>query len=109
MIYYLVQGDTGTQIKVTLAREGSSEEVDLTNATVLLKVRREKQPTLAFTVTGLKTTNVNNEVVFKLGNNMINIDPGRYEGEVQVTFSDSGTQVEETVYETVNLFIREEF
>ena len=109
MIYYLVQGDTGTQIKVILARHGSSEEVDLTSATVLLKVRKEKETSVAFTVTGLKLNNVDNEAVFKLGNNMIDIEPGRYEGEIQVTFSDNGTQLEETVYETVNLFIREDF
>lgn len=109
MIYYLVQGDTGTQIKVTLAREGSSEEVDLTDATVVLKVRKEKETSIAFTVTGVKVNNVDNEAVFILGNNMIDIDPGRYEGEIQVTFSSGGLQTEETVYETINLFIREEF
>ena len=109
MIYYLVQGDTGTQIKVSLSRNGSSEEVDLTNSTISLKVRKENQTALAFTVNGLKTSDVNNEAVFKLGSNMLNIEPGRYEGEVQVIFSENGTSLEETVYETINLYIREEF
>lgn len=109
MIYYLVQGDTGTQIKVSLSRSGTSEEVDLTNSTISLKVRKENETALAFTVTGLKTTNVNNEVVFRLSNNMIDIEPGRYEGEVQVVFSDNGTSLEETVYETIKLYVREEF
>lgn len=109
MVYYLVQGDTGTQIKVTLSREGSSDEVDLTNATILLKVRKEKQSTLAFTVTGLKVNNVNNEAVFRLGDNMIDLEPGRYEGEVQVTLPSNGDFVEETVYEIINLYVREEF
>lgn len=109
MVYYLVQGDTGTQIKVTFSREGTSEEVDLTNATILLKVRKESQDTVNFTVTGLKVNNVNNEAVFRLGDNMIGIEPGRYEGEVQVTFPDNGDTLEETVYEIINLYIREEF
>ena len=109
MIYYLVQGDTGTQIKVSLSRNGSSEEVDLTNSTISLKVRKENENTLAFTVAGLKTTNVNNEAVFRLGNNMIDIEPGRYEGEIQVVFSDNGTSLEETVYETIKLYVREDF
>ena len=110
MVYYLVQGDTGSQIKVSLARYGTKDEVDLTSATTFLKVRKEKAAELAFTVTGLLEVGTINSTVFVLGDNMIDIEPGRYEGEISVIFGTVGGQTaEESVFETIQLYIREEF
>lgn len=105
MTYYLVQGDTGTQIKVALARHESSEVIDLNTATAVLKVRKEKASTNAFEVTGVKDDVRDNEAIFSLGTNMIDIPPGRYNGEVEVTFDDTSI---ETIYELLPLYIRED-
>lgn len=109
MIHYLVQGDTGSQIRAKLSRKGSSEEVDITGASSLLKVRKEGQTSIAFSVTGVIESNTVDVVVFPLGDNMIGIEHGRYEGEIEVTFSPGPNETIETVYEIINIFIREEF
>lgn len=105
MTYYLVQGDTGTQIKVALARQNSTETIDLNTATAVFKVRKEKATYNAFEVTGVKDDTNDNEAIFYLGNNMLNIQPGRYTAEVEVTFDDTSV---ESVYETIPLYIRED-
>ena len=105
MTYYLVQGDTGTQIKVGIARHETSEVVDLNFATAVLKVRKEKEAVNAFEIIGIKDDVNDNEAIFKLGDEMIGIAPGRYNGEVEVTFDDTTI---ETIYELLPLYIRED-
>ena len=109
MTHYLTQGDTGAQIKVALSRKGSSTAVDLNTGVAVLKVRAEKAATNAFTVTGTKDLTNDNEAIFVLGDNMTGITPGRYTGEIEVTFTIDSVESVETVYEVVSLYIREQY
>lgn len=109
MNYYLVQGDTGSQIKVDLSRKGTTEAVDLTNATCVLKVRKEATAQLSFTTIGVLEIGSTSSVVFLLGDDMLTIEPGRYEAEVEVTFTSAGETLIESVYEIIQLFVREDF
>jgi hypothetical protein len=106
MTYYLVKGDTGTKIKVALARQNTTDPIDLNAATAVLKVRAEGLKYNAFEVTGTKDLINDNEAIFPLGANMTTIVPGRYSAEVEVTFDDTSV---ESVYEIIPLFVRDEF
>jgi hypothetical protein len=106
MTYYLVKGDTGTQIKVALARQGTTELIDLNTAVAVLKIRAEGKTYNAFEVTGTKDVVNDNEALFLLGNNMLTVAPGRYTGEVEVTFPDTSV---ESVYEIIPIFIRDQY
>jgi hypothetical protein len=106
MTYYLVKGDTGTKIKVALARQGTVSPIDLNAATAVLKVRAEGVKYNVFEVTGTKDLTNDNEAIFALGANMLTITPGRYSASVEVTFDDTTI---ETVYEILPLFVRDEF
>mgnify|MGYP001546091452 CR=1 FL=1 len=104
----LVQGDTGPQIKVTLTREDTGEVIDASGGTVRLKVRKRGASTLAFTLTALDVGQNLEEgiAIFAFSDGDLDLDPGYYEGEIEITLSDSTI---ETVYETLEFFIREDF
>jgi len=104
----LVQGDTGPQIKVTVTREDTGAVVDMSGGTVRLKVRKRGASALSFTLTALDTgTNLENGIalfVFNTGD--LDVDPGNYQGEIEITFEDATV---ETIYETLDFFVREDF
>lgn len=104
----LVQGDTGPQIKVTITREDTGEAVDMSGGTCRLKVRKRGASTLAFTLTATDVgDNLQNGIaIFAFSEGDLDIDPGNYLGEIEITFSDSSI---ETVYETLEFFVREDF
>jgi hypothetical protein len=104
----LVQGDTGPQIKVTVTREDTGTAVDMSGGTVRLKVRKRGSATLSFT---LVATDVGDNLqegvaIFAFSDGDLDIDPGNYQGEIEITFSDSTI---ETIYETLDFFVREDF
>lgn len=106
---YLVQGDTGPQIKITLTREGTGAAVDLSGGTARLKVRKKGSASTLFTLTSSDIgDNLENGLLyFSLdGGQLATITPGKYEGEIEATFSDA---IVETVYEKVDIVIREDF
>lgn len=104
----LVQGDTAPQIRVTLTREDTGEAVDITAATTVLKVRRKGTSSVAFTMTNINSsdTTADGVAVFAFGANDLDISPGNYEGEIEVQYDDGGI---ETVYETLDFVLREDF
>jgi len=104
----LVQGDTGPQIKVTVTREDTGAAVDMSGGTVRLKVRKRGSSTLAFTLLALDTgTNLENGIaLFTFNTGDLDVPPGNYQGEVEITFEDSTV---ETIYETLDFFVREDF
>lgn len=104
----LVQGDTGPQIKVTLTREDSGLAEDLTGATVSLHFKKKNTDTVLFTLTGQSTADekVDGVTFFLFANGQLNLDAGKYVGEVEVVF-ESGTR--ETVYEIIEFTLREDF
>jgi len=105
---YLVQGDTGPQIKVVLTRQDTGLAEDITDATVNLYFRKKFTETVLFTLTGQSTPDEASAgtAVFVFSNGQLDIAPGDYEGEVEVVF-DTGTR--ETVYEILQFPLRKDF
>lgn len=108
--YYLVQGDTGPQLKVALTREDTGLPVDLSNATSLFKFRRVGTDTVLTTLTSVASTEdaENGVCLFVWNTGDLDIAPGRYEAEIEVTFNVGSGQTE-TVYEPIEFILREDF
>ena len=106
---YLVQGDTGPQIFITVTREDTGTAVDVSGGTARLKVRKKGSSTLDFTLTATDIGDNLEEgkLYFSLdGGQLATIASGNYEGEVELTLGDG---IVETVYERVDIVIREDF
>lgn len=106
-VIYLVQGDTKPQIKVTLKRDDDTAQ-DVTGATIKLHFRPANSTTLTFSITGTFSgvDATKGEVVFVFSAGQLDLDPGDYEGEVEVVYADSSR---ETVYEIIPFVLREDF
>lgn len=104
----LVQGDTRPALNVTITDENTGEPVTLTGATVRLKFRKQGSTTLQSTLTGTITDGLNGQVSFYWASDPTSLsgDPGNYEGEIEITFSDGQIQ---TVYDTLKFRLREDF
>jgi len=108
-IIYLVQGDTGPQIYITVTREDTGAAVDVSGGTARLKVRKKGSSTVNFTLTAanIGSNLEEGKLYFSLdGGQLATIASGNYEGEVEMTMSDG---IVETVYERVDIVIREDF
>lgn len=106
---YLVQGDTGPQIYITVTREDTGAAIDVSGGSARLKVRKKGSTTLDFTLTAANISSSLEEgkLYFSLdGGELATITAGNYEGEVELTLADSTV---ETVYEQVDIVIREDF
>lgn len=105
----LVQGDTGPQVKLTLTRSDTGDAIDLTGASSCqLHFRQQYSTTKLFTLDNQsgdddKALGI---AIFVFGSSDLDLNAGDYEGEVEIVFN-SG--VRETVYETVNFVLREDF
>ena len=108
--YYLVQGDTGPQLRVTLTREDTGNPVDLSEATTRFKFRRVGTETLIVTLTSVASTaDSKNGIclfVWKFGD--LDQPPGKYEAEIEISYTGGVGEVE-TVYETLQFILREDF
>jgi hypothetical protein len=103
----LVQGDTRPQIKVVLTDEHTGAVVNITDATCLLKFRASGSTQLLDTLTGVVTNGLAGEVVFLWNPTSLDVDPGDYEGEIEVTFPlGAGRQ---TVYDLLKFRLRGDF
>lgn len=104
----LVQGDTGPQIKVVLTRQDTGAAEDITDATVRLYFRKKYTEVVLFTLTGQSTPDEEaaGTAVFAFSNGQLDLEPGEYEGEVEVVYD---TGIRETVYETVDFMLRRDF
>ena len=102
----LVQGDTKPQIKVTLTDETTGEPVDITDSTPRLKFRAANTSTVLTTMVGTVTVGIAGECVFVWPSGALDVEPGDYEGEVEVTFEDNTVQ---TVYDLLKFKLRQDF
>ena len=105
----LVQGDTRPQIQVTISRSNSTEVVDLRTASTVLRFRKEDTTTVLTTLTAITAdpdSLAEGICVFQFGDGDLDIDPGDYEGEVEVTYADGA---KETVFEVIKFIVREDF
>jgi len=108
-MFYLVQSDVGTQIKATLTREDDGSAVDLTDSTVRLKFREKGSTTVLFTLTSITASDDDKAAgiaIFQFSNGNLDIDEGKYEGEVEATF-DNGSI--ESVFEKLEFYVRADF
>jgi len=104
----LVQGDTKPALVCNITDETTGLPIGLTGATVRLKFRAAGATTLTATVTGSVTDGPNGQVVFYPASapEMLQGEPGDYEGEIEITFGDSTVQ---TVYDLLKFKVREDF
>lgn len=104
----LVQGDTKPAIVCRLTDDTTGLPLGISGATVRLKFRAAGAATLTATVTGSVTDGPNGEVVFYPASapEMLQGDPGDYEGEIEITFADNAVQ---TVYDLLKFKVREDF
>lgn len=120
----LVQGDTRPQIKVVLLDEETGVPLSLVGATAVLKFRALGADTLQASVPGILATGFENadgtintaapynvagaggRVIFIWAEGDLDCEPGDYEGEIEVTFSDGTVQ---TVYGLLKFRVREDF
>lgn len=106
---YLVQGDTGPQISIKVTREDTGTAVDVSGGSAKLKVRKKGTEAVSFTLTSsdIGENLENGQLYFSLdGGQLATIAAGNYEGEVELTLSDATV---ETVFERVDIVIREDF
>ena len=77
-------------------------------ATVVLKFRLAGSTTLTATVAGAVTDGPNGKVAFYPASSpeMLQGEPGDYEGEIEITFSDAQVQ---TVYDLLKFKVRKDF
>lgn len=79
--------------------------INVTGATVLLKIREVGSTTLVDTLTGTVTDGANGVVAVEFEADTF-ADAGTYEGELEITFSGGGVQ---TVVDLVKFKVRAEF
>lgn len=103
----VVQGDTKPNITLTLTDESTNTAFNLSDptTTVRVKFRAAGSTTLLSTITCTKTDAANGKVQFDFSGGVLNVDPGRYEGEIEIDL-DGETH---TVYELLKFRVREDF
>lgn len=102
----LVRGDTRPQIKATLTDETTGAVINITAATVRLRFRAAGDTTVLSNITGTVVDGINGVCVFSWPAGSLNVEPGDYEGEIEVTFADGTIQ---TVYDVLKFKLRDQF
>jgi hypothetical protein len=104
----LVRNDTRPALVCTITDDTTNQPIDITGATVRLKFRAVGVDTLTATVVGAVTDGPAGQVAFYPASapEMLEGEPGDYEGEIEITFPDSQIQ---TVYDILRFKIRQDF
>lgn len=104
----MVQGDTKPALVCVITDDTTGAAMNITGATVRLKFRAAGAATLTATVTGSVTDGAAGQVVFfpAAAPEMLQGEPGDYEGEIEITFADNTVQ---TVYDLLKFKVREDF
>jgi hypothetical protein len=101
----LVQGDNLPFIRMTLSNPDGTA-VDVSSATVTVKFRAVNTTTVLSTITCTNVTDGTDGVVkFNFPGNTLDVDPGQYEGEVEIDFAG----LHQTVYNVINFLVRQQF
>lgn len=103
---YLVQGDTGPQIKATVTRDGTA--VNISGATTKLHFRRKYTEDVLVSLTSVAGSSdaESGIAIFTFSSGQLDLDAGEYEGEVEVVFN---TGIRETIYEIIDFTLRKDF
>jgi len=104
----LVQGDTKPALVCNITDDVTGVALNLTGATVRLKFREAGAVELTATVVGAVTDGPAGQVVFYPASapEMLQGQPGDYEGEIEITFADNTVQ---SVYDILKFKVREDF
>ena len=107
-MFYLVQDDIGTQVRATITREDDNLPADLSDATVVLKFRAKGTSTILSTIDCISSSAqlLNGEAVFQFTNGQLSVEEGKYEGEIEATFTDGRI---ESVFEKLEFYVRQDF
>jgi hypothetical protein len=101
----LVQGDNRPYISLTL-KNADETLLNVSSATVRVKFRAAGSTTVLSTITCSKPNGGSDGlVVFNFPGTTLNVDPGPYEGEVEIDF---GGEVQ-TVYDVLKFTVRPQF
>lgn len=101
----LVQGDNLPYIKLSL-KNADGTPLDVSGATVHVYFRAKETTTVLSTLTCTKPNGGSDGlVVFNFPGTTLSVEPGLYEGEVEVDFG--GTK--QTVYDTLQFQVRGQF
>ena len=105
----LVRGDNRPFIILTLTDDITRGPIDLSNpaTTVVVKFRQAATTTVLATIPCTKLSGgTTGQVQFSFDSGVLDVEPGMYEGEVQITFAGSDVQ---TVYDVIRFRLRENF
>lgn len=101
----LVQGDNRPYIRLTL-RQADGAAMNLTDATVVVYFRRAGEASILATLPCTRVGGgATGEVTFNFPGNTLNVEPGAYEGEIEVDFAGE----KQTVYEVLKFSVRAQF
>lgn len=101
----LVQGDNRPYIRMTL-RQADGSVMNLTDATVVVYFRRTGEEQVLSTLTCTKVNGgVAGEVVFSFPGQTLAVEPGAYEGEIEIDFAGE----KQTVYDVLKFTVRSQF
>lgn len=120
---YAVKGDTLPEVQLTLrdsntAAQGQTLDpddettwapIDLTNATVRVKLRLLGEETIAANITAVvETPYTNGKAFFQFqdAGESVLTEEGVYEGEIEITYSNGGIH---TLYDMLRLNVRDDF
>ena len=104
----LVQGDTLPYIKLTLTDPATGEAINVADADVVVRVyfRAAGSDTILSTIQCEKVGGGSTGIVrFNFGNGELDVEPGAYEGEVEIDFDG---QIQ-TVYDVLKFNVRSQF
>ena len=103
----LVQNDSKPTINLTLTDENTGLPIDLSagTTTVAIKFRASGSSTLLSTITCAKTDAVNGKVSFDFTGGVLNVAPGQYEGEIEISYAGA----KHTVFDLLRFRVRGEF
>lgn len=101
----LVKGDNRPYIKLTLTKsDGTPLDVSDANTTVSLHFRSVKSDTVLTTIPVSKINGSAGEVMFNFPGATLNVEPGFYEGEVEISFDGE----KQTLYDRLKFFVRDQ-
>ena len=104
----LVEGDERPVIVLTLTDDNTGSPIDLSLGTtvVTIKFREAGTTTLLSTISTSKLSGgTTGQVQFDFTGGVLNVDPGMYEGEVNINFNGES----QTVFETLRFTVRDNF
>lgn len=103
----LVRGDNRPYIKLKLTlSDGSVVDLSAPTTVVTVRVRPVASEITAFTLTPQKVDGgVNGEVAFNFPGTVLDVEPGYYEAEVEISFGSE----KQTVYDRLKFLVREQF